>query len=453
MKLEDLPGELWFLILSYLSPVEVFYAFSDVNNKRIRSIFTEMYSIRKKNGSSLLKISLVDIPLFLYQFAILHVISLCYNEIHSLTLSNEQTPDQIKDFLQKYSFKDFKYLKFLCLIKTSSNEFNIIINDLCNVETLDIQSEDINSFDINTVQKIFYSESSIILCYLSEFQEEFILNNSHSSMKELVINSCDYLCFVNVLNHFCSLEKLTINTLLMSSNVILGSNSFKENSILLIKDLKICAHSIPFDYLQRLFRYFENIQIFSLSIVSDEENVSPTLFGKYIKKTINLKYTKHLTLHDEFHNMATLHKLIPGLLNITKLTITSNHCILIKQLFQPGCEHLLSLLSARLLHFNLLYSGADDVISCETVQDICYKFRYLKSFSAFLAHFEDFSKSIPLFIYHMKSLQYFHIGLKDGNNEKKICPQDMYECFQRHNISYEFKLHIDTCTNSIHIWL
>ncbi|CAF1378277.1 unnamed protein product [Rotaria sordida] len=139
-----------------------------------------------------------------------------------------------------------------------------------NIKTLDIQSEDINSFDINTVQKIFYSESSIIHCYLSEFQEEFILNNSHSSMKELVINSCDYLCFVNILNHFCSLEKLTINTLLMSSNVILGSNPFKENSILLIKDLKICAHSIPFDYLQRLFRYFENIQIFSLSIVSDE---------------------------------------------------------------------------------------------------------------------------------------------------------------------------------------
>ncbi|CAF5169319.1 unnamed protein product, partial [Rotaria sp. Silwood1] len=91
MKLEDLPGELWFLIPSYLLPVEVLYAFSDVNNKRIRSILTEMYSIRKKNGPSLLKISLVDIPLFLYQFAILHVISLYYNEIHSLTLSNEQT--------------------------------------------------------------------------------------------------------------------------------------------------------------------------------------------------------------------------------------------------------------------------------------------------------------------------------------------------------------------------
>ncbi|CAF1528437.1 unnamed protein product [Rotaria sordida] len=231
-----------------------------------------MYLIQqdKDNCSSILNISLSHLPLFMYNFGIKNVISYYSNIIHSLILSNEQTPDQIKDFLQKYSFKDFKYLKFLRLIKPSSNEFSIIINDLCNVETLDIQSEDINSFDINTVQKIFYSESSIIHCYLSEFQEEFILNNSHSSMKELVINSCDYLCFVNILNHFCSLEKLTINTLLMSSNVILGSNPFKENSILLIKDLKICAHSIPFDYLQRLFRYFENIQIFSLSIVSDE---------------------------------------------------------------------------------------------------------------------------------------------------------------------------------------
>jgi hypothetical protein len=71
-------------------------------------------------------------------------------------------------------------------------------------------------------------------------------------------------------------------------------------------------------------------------------------------------------------------------------------------------------LSARLLYFNLLYSGVDGVISCETVQDICYKLRYLKSFSAFLAHFEYFSKSIPLFIHHMKSLQYLRICLKGG---------------------------------------
>ncbi|CAF2714653.1 unnamed protein product [Rotaria sp. Silwood2] len=136
-----------------------------------------------------------------------------------------------------------------------------------------------------------------------------------------------------------------------------------------------------------------------------------------------------------------------GLLNINKLTTTS--CVLIKQLFQPGCEYLLSLLSARLLHFNLLYDG---VISYETVQAIRYNFPYLKSFSACLPHFEDFRDAISSFIRHMKSLQYLHIGLKGGNNEKKICPQDIYECFQRHDISYEFKLHIDTCTNSIHIW-
>ena len=66
MKLEDLPGELWFLILSYLSPLEAFYAFNNINNARIHSIHTDMYLIRREenNCSSVLKISLAHTPLF-----------------------------------------------------------------------------------------------------------------------------------------------------------------------------------------------------------------------------------------------------------------------------------------------------------------------------------------------------------------------------------------------------
>jgi hypothetical protein len=135
---------------------------------------------------------------------------------------------------------------------------------------------------------------------------------------------------------------------------------------------------------------------------------------------------------------------------MTKLTITSNHRILMKQIFQRRNEHLLSLLRRRLLHLNLLYDG---VISYETVETIRYNFPRLKSFSACIPHSEDFRDAIPSFIRHIKSLQYLHIGLEADNDKKNFGTQDMYEWFQRHDISNEIKLHIDAYTNSIHIWL
>ncbi len=135
---------------------------------------------------------------------------------------------------------------------------------------------------------------------------------------------------------------------------------------------------------------------------------------------------------------------------MTKLTITSNHRILMKQIFQKRNERLLFLLTQRLLHLNLLYDG---VISYETVQAIRYHFPDLQSFSACVPHFEDFRDAIPAFIRHMKSLQYLHIGLECDTDKKNFSTQDMYDWFRRHNISQELKLFIDTYTNSIHIWL
>ena len=206
----------------------------------------------------------------MYNFAVSNVISFYSNIIYSLTLSNVQTPGQITNFLQKYSFKyDFTYLKFLRLIEPSFNEFNIIINDLSNIKILDIQSKEMHSFDINTIQKILYSKPSITHCCLNQFRQDFIINTSYSLIQNLVINSCDYLCFVNILNHFCLLEKLSISILSMSRDVNLKSIRLVDNPML-IKDLKIRAFSIPFDYLHILFPYFENIQTFSLSIVCDE---------------------------------------------------------------------------------------------------------------------------------------------------------------------------------------
>ncbi len=272
MKLEDLPGELWFLILSYLSPLEAFYAFNNITNARIQSILIDMYLIEREedNCSSILNISLVHLPLFMYNFAISNVISFYSNIIYSLTLSNERTPGQINNFLEKYSFKyDFTYLKILRLIEPTSNEFNRIINDLTTIEKLDIQSKEMHLFDLDIIQKILYFKSTIIHCCLSQFREDFILNNSYSFIQILYINSCDYLCFIHILNHFSLLEKLSIHTLSMSRHVILSSINLMNNSIL-IKHLKLRAFSIPFNYLQILFPYFENLHRFSLSILCDE---------------------------------------------------------------------------------------------------------------------------------------------------------------------------------------
>ena len=272
MKLEDLPVELWFLILSYLSPLETFYAFYTIKNVRIHSILTDMYLIRQDddNNSSKLNISLDYVPLLMYNFAVSKVIPFYSNVIQSLTLSNEQTPGQINHFLHKHSFKsNFSYLKSLRLVEPSSNELNIIINDLSDIHTLDIQSKTMYSLDIVTIQKILYFKTSINQFCLSRFRQDFILNGWYSFIKSLIIDSCDYLCFINIFKHFCLLEKLSINILSMSRNAVLSSINLIENT-LSIKDLKIRAFSIPFDYFQILFPLFENMQRFSLAIICDE---------------------------------------------------------------------------------------------------------------------------------------------------------------------------------------
>ena len=132
------------------------------------------------------------------------------------------------------------------------------------------------------------------------------------------------------------------------------------------------------------------------------------------------------------------------------MTISSNHRILVKQIFQKRNEYILSQLSERILHLNLLYDG---VMSYETIEAIRLHFLRLKSLTACIPHFEDFRDTIPAMIRQMKSLQYLHIGLECDNDKKNFTTQDMYEWFRRHQISQELHLSIDTYTNSIHIWL
>ncbi len=217
--------------------------------------------------------------------------------------------------------------------------------------------------------------------------------------------------------------------------------------------------------LEKTSRYFPAIETLTVRL---EQSVSSALFGLYMEKILDLNYVKHLTLYDKCHTVSTVYELVSrkficckriklrmkkillGLSNLSKLTITSNHRILVKQIFQKRNEHLLFLLSQRILHLNLLYDG---VITYDTVELIRYNFPRLKSFTACLPHFEDFRDTIPAFIRQMKSLEYLHIGLECDNDKKNFGTQDMYDWFRRHNISQEFQLHIDVYTNSIHIWL
>ncbi|CAF1268055.1 unnamed protein product [Adineta ricciae] len=603
MNFEDLPSELWFLILSYLSPLEAFYTFNNINNSRIQAILTDMYVIRRDDDdySSALRISLAQVPLFIYNFAVSNLLSFYSNVIHSLTLSNDRTPGQIASFLDKYSFKyDFPYLKCLHLIEPTANEFDLIVNDLSTVRKVVFQSKEMHLFNSNTMHKLLYSKFSITDCHLSQFRQDFICPSSYSCIRNLVIHSCDYLSFITILDQFSLLNSLSIRSLSISRHVQLTSIHLMNHPVL-VKHLKLRAISIPFDYLQIVFPYLENLRKFSFAILCNEgfdyvnsdkwqmiignywpllekfeiyselwhltpfdidelypqlwafrnhsfwverqmqfivdfyqdksdfnlifysspyqdekfsnqwgypietvfsssntndslpianiyrnvnhlvltvynnkhmknelsnsphvfltletltlqfeHSVSSVLFGHFATKIMNLNSIKHLILNDRCHTVATFSELVRRLPNMTKLTITSNQRILIKQIFQKRNEGLRTLLGDRLLYLNLLYDG---VINYETVQHIRFYFPKLQSFSACLPHFEDFRDAIPAFIYHMKSLQYLRIGLEGDNDKKNFTTQDMYHWFQRHNIVQELKLSIDTYTNSIHIWL
>jgi hypothetical protein len=264
MQFEDLPGELWFMVLSYLSPVEAFYAFDGINHMRVRCILKEMYQLEQMH------VSLVDLPLILYDFARLSIIAPYSKTIHALKLSNERTPGQIKDFLQHYSLQnDFPCLKCLHLIEPLSDEVTTLVNDLPDIESIDIRSKEMHTFDVNSIRTLLYFKPSIIACSLSQFRSDFLAKDSFSSLRRLIIHSCDYSTFITILNHFCRLEKLTINNLFMTREVIFPSDNLLDK-VTSIKDLALSVFSISFNYLQKLFPYFEYLRRFSLSIVGDE---------------------------------------------------------------------------------------------------------------------------------------------------------------------------------------
>ena len=272
MKLENLPGELWFVILSYLSPLEAFYAFHNLFHARIQSILFEMYSIQRDDHpcSSILNISLAHLPLFMYHFAISNILTFYSNILHSLTLSNERTPGQIDHFLKKYSFKyDFPCLKSLRLIEPTSTELKEIIDDLSSMDKLHIQSKDMHRFNLDTLHKILYGKINLFHCSFSQFRDDFIRTEQFSSLRSLSIDSCDYQCFIQILNHFSSLKLLFIHTLTMSRNHLASSIDLIDRS-LAIQQLKLRVFSIPWNYLQMIFPYLENLQRFSLAVFCDE---------------------------------------------------------------------------------------------------------------------------------------------------------------------------------------
>ena len=264
MQFEDLPGELWLMILSYLSPVEAFYALDGINNTRVQCILNEMYQLEQRH------VSLVDLPLILYDFARLSIIAPYSKTMHALTLSNERTPGQINDVLQHYSLpSDLPHLKFLSLIEPSPEEVTTILNDLPDIESIHIRSKEMHTFDVNSIRTIFHSKPSIITCSMSQFRPEFLAKDSVSALQRLTIHSCDYSTFITILNHFVRLEKLTIENLSMARDVNFSSDNLL-NKVIPIKDLSLRVFSISFNYLQKLFPYFEYLRRFSLSIVGDE---------------------------------------------------------------------------------------------------------------------------------------------------------------------------------------
>jgi len=272
MKFEELPGELIFHILSYLKPLDVFYAFHNLINYRLQSIIIDMYAIKydEDDYSSNLNISLVDVPLFMFDFALSNVISFYSNMIHSLTLSNKRTPKQIDSFLEKYSFKyDFTYLKSLTLIEPTNDELNEILPNLPNIQTLSIRSKHMYLFDRRLLQQILYVKRTLVNCFLSQFEFDYICQQSRSFIRKLHIQSCDFSCFIHLFNSFLWLEFLELNFLSISPSQMFSSNQIIQHEIKL-KHFKLDTSNIAWHNLQIIFPLLKNLQRFSLGIASDE---------------------------------------------------------------------------------------------------------------------------------------------------------------------------------------
>ena len=142
MEFENLPNEILLDCLKYFHALDLFYSFSQLNQRFDQLIRTLPWYV-----------DFQDVQRSLYDRFCQHMLDDLdgQEQIDSLRLSNENTPGQIEDFLSRFSLEQFSRLRSLTLIDLGNNNIQSlkdILPKLSQLTTLRLLNSGIDEYEL-----------------------------------------------------------------------------------------------------------------------------------------------------------------------------------------------------------------------------------------------------------------------------------------------------------------
>lgn len=222
---EDLPKEVLLEISDYLSINDCFNSFYNLN-----------WSINSTLNLCDFSIDLTSIFRQTYNEFYKKIIFTHYRQtVRKLTLSNDLTLNLLDNFFNEIFLDDFEQLHSLTLIKASYmalSTLTLLISDLKQLRHLSITS---NTYPENFLEKILNKSSSIISCYLPEYEIHETLSFQSNFIQYLTIAVEHVELLFSVLNEFPRLKYLHV---LLRSSLDIDENSLPIRKIIPCENLQ-----------------------------------------------------------------------------------------------------------------------------------------------------------------------------------------------------------------------
>ncbi|CAF0786729.1 unnamed protein product [Didymodactylos carnosus] len=270
-RFEQLASETLYEIFSYLSFPNVLTSFSNLN-----STLTSLVNAHH------IWINLSNISLTTFDYYCRHILPSRREQIHGLTLSNEQTVSEITLFISIFYLIRFTKLRSLTLIEPTQDEFQHItttILKLPQLRHLSVTWNDDHKFrqiGPTIFKPILLEIRTLKSCELSFLDTAYFLSSVEqmsSTIQYLTIHRCDIDCLFHVLDYFPQLKSLSIQDRVTAAIKGLTDDAYKR-----IKEttpassltcLKIRVFNVEYLFIEFLIEKCPKLKKLAFSFVGD----------------------------------------------------------------------------------------------------------------------------------------------------------------------------------------
>ncbi|UJR07503.1 hypothetical protein I4U23_011792 [Adineta vaga] len=289
MKFECLPNETLIEFFHYLSSVDIFYSFDQLNHR-----FSKLIRALR------LHLDFRHVPKSIFDrfcqqiHSDLHI----QTQIHALYLSNHHTPGQIQTFLCQFSLRIFLNLQFLSLTEVRIHNINKLQSipqlTFLHLESTSYDNEIISALQLSQLRKLSLSNQTL----------EFRINKYVLSLTHLTISSYSLYDLYHVIKSLPNLRYLNARISTTFSNRRL-TNDLDHHSCIHLKTLILNHSNYDFHQFEIFFQIIPNLR--HLTIIHNQNSIDIDQCQQLIINSFNqLKTFQFIFIVKTMNNDCTI---------------------------------------------------------------------------------------------------------------------------------------------------